>query len=64
MEPVHPIEKELKVMLPHRLVMKLHSVKILQGRPIRDTLVEALDAYYAREDVQAVIRTAAESEAS
>lgn len=47
-----PVEKELKVRLPHRLIVKLHSLKILEGRPIRDTLAAALDAYYARPDVR------------
>lgn len=45
-------EKELKVRLPHHLIVKLHSLKILQGQPIRDTLVAALDAYYAQPGVR------------
>ena len=56
MDPVRGPEKELKVMLPHRLVMKLHSLKILEGRPIRETLMVALDAYYARDEVRAIMR--------
>lgn len=56
MDAVRAPDKELKVMLPHRLVMKLHSLKILEGRPIRETLMVALDAYYARDDVRAVMR--------
>lgn len=38
--------KTLKVSLPARLHLKLHSLKILSGTTISDTVEEALDEYF------------------
>lgn len=54
------VDKELKVKLPHRLIVRLHSIKVLQGRLISETLAEALDEYYARPDVMAAMAVAHE----
>ena len=39
-------EKDLKVRIPVRLHIKLHSVKVLTGKHISDSITEALDAYF------------------
>lgn len=41
-------EKELKVKIATRLHMQLHSLKILEGKRIQDSVAEALEAYFAR----------------
>lgn len=40
--------KELKVVLPIRLYVQLHSRKILTGKNICQTVEEALSAYFAQ----------------
>jgi hypothetical protein len=43
--------KELKVMLPLPLHVKLHTLKVMDGQPIQTTVRDALDAYFrAREE--------------
>lgn len=39
-------EKTLKVSLPAKLHLQLHSVKILKGTNISDTVEAALEAYF------------------
>lgn len=39
--------KEVKVKLPAAHHVKLHSVKILTGKPIHEAISEALDLYFA-----------------
>lgn len=39
--------KTLKVSLPARLHLKLHSLKILTGTTISDTVEDALDEFFA-----------------
>jgi predicted DNA-binding protein len=44
--------KTMKVQIPTRLHLKLHSLKILSGRTISDTVEEAVETYFeANEDV-------------
>lgn len=38
--------KEIKVRIPVSFHLKLHAFKVLKGKPISDTIVEALDAYF------------------
>lgn len=40
-------ERELKVRLPDRLRVKLHSVKLLYGLNVRRIVADALCAYFA-----------------
>jgi hypothetical protein len=40
--------KELKVRLPTRHHLALHKLKILRGKPMNESVCEALDAYFAR----------------
>lgn len=43
--------KEIKVRIPVSFHLKLHAFKVLKGKPISDTIVEALEAYFkAAED--------------
>jgi hypothetical protein len=49
-EPTSPEDalslKEIKVRIPVSFHLKLHAFKVLKGKPISDTIVEALDAYF------------------
>lgn len=46
-EPDDPLTlKEIKVRIPVSFHLKLHAFKVLKGKPISDTIVEALDAYF------------------
>jgi len=38
--------KEVKVKIPINYHIKLHSMKVLTGKAISDTVTEALDAYF------------------
>jgi hypothetical protein len=38
--------KEIKVRIPVSFHLKLHAFKVLKGKPISDTIVEALDQYF------------------
>lgn len=38
--------KEVKVRIPLHFHIKLHSMKVLTGKPISDAVTEALDAYF------------------
>lgn len=38
--------REMKVKLPVSFHVRLHSMKILTGKPISDVVTEALDAYF------------------
>ena len=40
--------KDLKVKLPVRYHMQLHTLKILSGKNLSQTLAEALDQYFAQ----------------
>ena len=39
--------KEVKIMIPVNQHIRLHSVKVLTGKPISDTVTEALEQYFA-----------------
>lgn len=39
--------KEVKVKIPMSHHVRLHSMKVLTGKPISDTVTEALEAYFA-----------------
>ncbi len=39
--------KEVKVKIPVGYHIKLHSMKVLTGKPISDAVTEALEAYFA-----------------
>lgn len=39
-------EKEVKVKIPVSYHVRLHSMKVLTGKPISDTVTEALEAYF------------------
>lgn len=41
--------KTLKVSLPAKLHLQLHSLKILTGTNISDTVEEALDSYFSEQ---------------
>lgn len=41
--------KEVKVKIPVRHHVRLHSMKVLTGKQIGDAVSEALDAYFASE---------------
>lgn len=56
--------KTLKVSLPARLHLKLHSLKILSGTTISDTVEEALDAYFDERSSQTPPEGEVEAEAS
>lgn len=45
-EPPPPTLRELKVLLPRRLAVGLHSEKILTGRTIASLVEEALRDYF------------------
>lgn len=38
--------KEVKVKIPVGFHIKLHSMKVLTGKPISDAVTEALEAYF------------------
>ncbi|HUR69992.1 MAG TPA: hypothetical protein VM370_12165 [Candidatus Thermoplasmatota archaeon] len=38
--------KEVKVKIPMSFHIRLHSMKVLTGKPISDTVTEALEAYF------------------
>lgn len=40
--------KEVKVKIPVGHHIRLHSMKVLTGKQISDTITEALDAYFAQ----------------
>ena len=40
--------KEVKVKIPINYHIKLHSMKVLTGKAISDTVTEALDAYFTQ----------------
>ncbi|MCA1812422.1 MAG: hypothetical protein LC624_00535 [Halobacteriales archaeon] len=42
------VEKDLKVRLPAAQHVKLHSVKVLTGQSLSETVRLALDAHFAR----------------
>ena len=48
-----PGEKEMKVKIAARLHVQLHSLKILEGKPIHETVTEALEAYFRAADADA-----------
>ena len=39
-------DKEVKVKIPISYHVRLHSMKVLTGKPISDTVTEALEAYF------------------
>lgn len=40
-------DKEIKVRIPLDYHIKLHTVKVVSGVPISDTVKDALEAYFA-----------------
>lgn len=38
--------KEVKVKIPMSFHVRLHSMKVLTGKPISDAVTEALEAYF------------------
>ena len=50
-------EKELKVKIPVRHHLRLHSIKVLYGKHISDCITEALDAYFAEKPPLAGVET-------
>jgi len=45
--------KELKVKLPLKFHVKLHSLKLLRGKTMSGTVADALEAYFAIADPKA-----------
>lgn len=45
-------EKDLKVRIPVRHHLRLHSIKVLTGKQISEAITEALDAYFAEREVE------------
>lgn len=39
-------KKEIKIMLPQRLIVQLRAAKILAGKQMSEILAEALEAYF------------------
>lgn len=61
-----PVErvKEVKVKIPINYHIKLHSMKVLTGKAISDTVTEALEAYFGTMKTgpgEADLRAAAET---
>lgn len=61
-----PVErvKEVKVKIPINYHIKLHSMKVLTGKAISDTVTEALEAYFGHMKTgpdEADLRAAAEA---
>lgn len=50
--------KEVKVVIPVDHLVRLHSMKVLTGKHISDTVTEALDAYFAHQNAQVHVRGA------
>lgn len=44
-------DKEVKVKIPVSYHIRLHSMKVLTGKPISDTVTEALEAYFVAHPV-------------
>ena len=44
--------KEVKVIIPVDHLVRLHSMKVLTGKHISDTVTEALNEYFARQNAQ------------
>ena len=42
--------KEVKVVIPVDHLVRLHSMKVLTGKHISDTVTEALNEYFARQN--------------
>lgn len=42
-----PSEKQLRIKLSPKLHLRLHACKILHGKPIQQTVTEALEAYFS-----------------
>lgn len=51
-------DKEIKVRIPLDYHIKLHTVKVVSGVPISDTVKDALEAYFA--ELQEADKKAAE----
>lgn len=43
-------EKEVKVKIPLGIHLKLHSMKVITGQHISDTVTEALQSYFEQEE--------------
>lgn len=43
-------ESTVKVTIPERLRLKMHSVKVLSGKTLSDQATEALEAYFSDGD--------------
>lgn len=41
-------DKELKVKIPHTMLLQRHSMKIIEGGRIQDTVVAALQEYFEK----------------
>lgn len=52
--------KEVKVKIPMAQHVKLHSMKVLTGKPISDAVREALDLYFAADPLGRVHLDAAD----
>lgn len=46
--------KEIKIMLPERLIVQLRAAKIIAGRQMSDLLTDALEAYFRERPVPIV----------
>ena len=46
--PVQRSSKDLKVRIPVKYHMQLHTLKILRGKSLSDAVTEALDEYFAK----------------
>ena len=44
--PAIAVSKEVKVRIPIQHHVRLHSMKVLTGKQISDTVAKALDAYF------------------
>ena len=48
LESAHP-NKDLKVRIPVKYHMQLHTLKILRGKSLSDAVAEALDDYFTKQ---------------
>lgn len=53
--------KEIKLQLPLRTHVSLHSIKLLKNQSIRDSVVVALDRFFRDHPVEAAVAAATEA---
>ena len=49
--------REIKVKLPGKYLVRLHSMKVLTGKQLGEAVTEALEAYFEKEPVTVPVLT-------